>query len=98
MYKLGKDPSYIIRIDDNKIIGTNETYQEFKEFLEWQKAGNEPLPAQTQEEINNDIIREQLKQADLAIIRALVEGDQARINAFKKAQSDRRKLLIPPGE
>lgn len=105
MYKISKTGLEIIRLSDLAFIPVDANNSAYKAYLEWCNNGGIAEPYKTPQELadeeiekNNAIIKQQLLEEDLKIIRALVENDQARINAFKQEQSARRKKLVPPGE
>jgi len=96
-YKIN-DQTDITKYPGNIYIPKDDNNQDYKDYLKWVSNDGVKIPANAPDICNNEIIKEQLRQADIAIIRALVEGDQARIDAYKKSQAELRKLLLPTVE
>lgn len=103
-YKLTDDESVIIRTEDKAFIPVNPDNADYKEYLYWVSKGNTPGEFKTPEEREqdridrqNERIKNQLEIADIKIIRAIIEQNQARIDAYKEEQRLRRLELIPPG-
>ena len=79
MYKLTNHTS-IIRLADNASVPADPSNRDYAEYLEWVAAGNTPAPAQTQAEIDAEVIattnaaaKAALVAIDLASIRAIRE-------------------------
>ncbi len=103
MYKLRKNGYGVIRLADGARIPFAESNRDYEDYLKWIAAGGIVQPAQTPAEIDtettsgrNAALLAQLEANDKKIIRALVEGDTVRINAFKTAQATLRAQLNPP--
>ncbi len=46
MYQLTDSPDIVRRLADGAFIPTDPKNRDYAEFLTWQSAGNQPLPAQ----------------------------------------------------
>ena len=104
MYKKVKDSDEILRTSDGVFIPKSKGNNDYLDFLAWKAAGNTPDEAQTKEEKEqeridrkNEQVKRELERADIKIIRAIIEQNQARIDAYKEEQRLRRLELIPPG-
>jgi hypothetical protein len=90
------DPEINSNIPSDKVSLTDQEYQE---LMAAQSAGkvisvvngalvsSDPAPVVVTDSAWNAAIDSQLMTADLKIIRALTEGDTARVNAHKAAQA-----------
>lgn len=99
-YKYEKGGLAVIRLCDNATIPFDRGNVDYIKYLEWCDSGGITAPHKTQAEldaeaveIKNNMIKAQMAEADLKIIRALVEGDKDRIDAYKLDQEERRKQL-----
>lgn len=104
-YKHDKSGTAIIRLSDNAVVPLDPRNTDYIQYLEWANGGGITAPYKTPQELedeaieeNNNTLKAQMLEDDLKIIRALVEGDKVRIDAHKVSQSDKRRLLVPPGE
>ncbi len=84
------------RYDNGRITAQDEHSPFVKEFQKWVAEGNVPEPyvepAQTAEQINAPIVAE-MAANDIKAIRALVDGDTARIEAHRMKQAALRARL-----
>lgn len=74
MYKLTESPTTILRLSDNTFIPTDGASPSYREYLEWLEAGNTPLPAYTEEEL-----QEKNKQMRIAELRKLLADSDFRM-------------------
>jgi hypothetical protein len=110
MYRYGKqkystDVEVLIRTTDGATIPRDDSNVDYQMALRWVAEGGVIADAQTPQEAldetifrNNETIKAALLENDIKAIRALIDDDKVRIAVIKKEQSDRRKLLVPPGE
>lgn len=92
MYKLLKHG--VQRLSDGAVIPPDPANTDCMEFLKWRAAGNipEPVDPPSSAELNAPILAA-LAANDAKIIRALAEGDAARIAAHIATQAALRAQL-----
>ena len=92
-YKLLKQG--VRRIVDGASIPQNPENTDWQQYQKWLAASNTPQPADlpTAGELNAPILA-QLAAADIRAIRALADGDSARIAAHRTAQALLRAKLV----
>lgn len=82
MYKLTHLPA-ILRLSDNALIGMSDENYDYRDYLAWVAKGNTPLPADPVPNPRIAEIHAELQLIDMKSIRALREGDSARIAALE---------------